>query len=207
MGDLTVARHTVTIPIGVNDQRHVVGPECVPRKGGQRFQHGDRSRRIGRHLHYPSIAGDPNESHFGDGCRGPAPRGRAGKPMPRRCVMDVVGPTQCDQHIDVQQGRHPSSSRPRATSADVIRGASGGTSKAGSPSTSTIPTGLSDRRASSEITEPTDRCSARAMLRASSRTSSSICNVVRMTSGYQRARVVHISHSTHCRRRRPAIPT
>jgi hypothetical protein len=45
------------------------------------------------------------------------------------------------------------------------------------------------------------------MLRASSRTSSSICNVVRMTSGYQRARVVHVSHSTHCRRRRPAIPT
>lgn len=72
-----------------------------------------------------------------------------------------------------------SSSRARLTISGVMAGVPAGTRITGSPSTASTRAGVSPRRASSEMTEPSDRRSSAASSLAAATTSSSIERVVR----------------------------
>ena len=78
-----------------------------------------------------------------------------------------------------------SSSSARRTISGVIGGVSGGTWITGRPPAASTRAGISPRRASSEITAPSDRRSLAASSRAAATTSSSISSVVRTTRCYR----------------------
>lgn len=181
VGDVAMSPDRAVITAS-GDHPNIVGPKLMTAKAGERRQLSDRDLWCGRHPHHVAVARYAHKPQFGHRCGGPPSRRVAAEPVPSAAMMNVVGPAERDEHVDVEKYGHSSSARALATSSAVMAGASAGTSNTGSPSTSTNPTGRSDRRARSEITAPTDRPSDRAMLRASSSTSSSICKVVRIAS-------------------------
>src|SRR5215831_18316101 len=97
------------------------------------------------------------------------------KPLVGRIVMDMVGPGEADEEVDVEQVGHGSSSA-APTISGVISGASAPTLKTGNPPSELIRSGRGarPRRARSEITLPSDlRCAVAGAL-AACRTSSSM---------------------------------
>jgi len=141
----------------------------------------DRARqhdRVGRH---------PYEAALRDRTRRPSRGALRFEPRAHRRMVHVRVPSQRDKRVDVQQ-RHrgaQSSSSARRTISDVIGGVPAGTRMTGSPSSASTRAGVSPRRASSEITEPSERCSPRASCRATTTTSSSMFKVVRTKRCYR----------------------
>ena len=57
------------------------------------------------------VAGNPNEAGFSQRTRGPAAFSLSGKPAPGGVMMNVIGPGESNQDIDVKQRRQGHSSR------------------------------------------------------------------------------------------------
>lgn len=131
------------------------------------------------------IAGDSNESCFGQQTRCPAVLTVSRKPSSRRCIVYMARPRQCNKDVNIQQRRHGQSLSASLTSSLVTGRECASTRKEGMPSTnSNSPVPLNPRRASSDTALPRLLPLRSANARATASTSSSIVSVVRIMASY-----------------------
>ncbi len=115
---------------GIVRQGHAVFPELMLARRMKLRQEGDRLPWRAGVGNGPGVGGNPDEARLGGRAGGPAGRSGAYEPVHSRTVVNVVGPRQRNEDVDVQQGSQRSSSAD-STISGVIGGAFSRTAKTG----------------------------------------------------------------------------
>jgi hypothetical protein len=132
--DLSVPDHATECGRGWIRRRYVVRPEDVSGKVAHASEMGDGCSGGAGFGNHPRIARDANEPRLGDRARSPAVLPDASEPCDCPRVVNMVGPRESDEDVDVQQASHLSSSA-ASTISGVIGAAPSPTRKTGnSPS-------------------------------------------------------------------------
>ena len=121
-----------------------------------------------------------NESGFSQRTVGPSVGADLGKTRLRCVMMYVVGPSQSNENVDVEQAGHGQSLRALCTSSLVIGPVPASTQKTGIPSSSLVRVRLKPSRANSDTALPRLIPFLAARARATASTSSSMVTVVRI---------------------------
>lgn len=105
IGDLPVTDEHVERNLGARGEGNVVRKKSMPGKRSQRLEPGDRFSKVPRLGPDPRVARNANERGLGQGAGGPADIAMLGKPTAGSAVVEMIGPGQGEQDIDVQQRR------------------------------------------------------------------------------------------------------
>ena len=124
IGDMSVAGNRRAANMPADHERHVVYKELVFRHVAHALEQGQRFTRCDGRRNRRNIGRDPYEACFGERRGGPRLAASAAEPRHRRLVVDMVGPGQTHQQVDVEQVRQ-ASSRAVRTISSVIGWAAG----------------------------------------------------------------------------------
>jgi len=130
VGHLPVSHHANKEAEGVFRQRHGVFPELVPAGRAELRQEGDRLSWRTCVGNGPRVRRNPDEPRLSGRASGPTGGSDGNEPRHGRTVVNVIGPRQRHEDIDVQQGDQRSSSAD-STISGVMGGASSRTTKTG----------------------------------------------------------------------------